>query len=399
MLFLEEVDEDARGRTATPSLDEDRPIWRPARGVARVHGRRPHYGPVERMRILKLKAARSWSAVQTSERFFVTMVTISTWLERVDEVGERALVQLKEPVNRFPDHVRDLVRWLKSVCPTLGKVRIAQALARAGLSLGATTVGRMLADGGPIREPEDEALGVWEQIDAPARVVTAKCPDHVWHVDMTVVPTGSGFWVPWTPFTLPQSWPFAWWLAVAVDHFSRRLQGFALFVSQPSAEEVCAFLERAIDRVGAKPKHIITDQGGQFISDEFKEWCKGRGVRPRKGAVGQQGSIAIVERAIRSIKGECTRQIRVPLGQETMREEIALYAAWYNEHRPHQALGGMTPAERYGGGQSQDRGDPVEPRPRWPVEDEATRVDRVWPVVKLLEGRKHLPIIELRRVA
>ena len=59
----------------------------------------------------------------------------------------------------------------------------------------------------------------------------------------------------------------------------------------------------------------------------------------------------------------------------------------------------MTPAERYDGDGSQDRGDAVEPRPRWPVEDEATRVERVWPVVKLLEGRKHLPIIELSRVA
>ena len=34
---------------------------------------------------------------------------------------------------------------------------------------------------------------------------------------MTVVPTGTGFWVPWMPFTLPQSWPFGWWLAVAVE--------------------------------------------------------------------------------------------------------------------------------------------------------------------------------------
>lgn len=63
----------------------------------------------------------------------------------VDESGERALVQIEEPVNKFPHFVGQLVRSLKLMCPTLGKVRIAQVLARAGLHLGATTVGRMLA--------------------------------------------------------------------------------------------------------------------------------------------------------------------------------------------------------------------------------------------------------------
>jgi hypothetical protein len=35
---------------------------------------------------------------------------------------------------------------LKTLCPTLGKVKIAQILARAGLHLGATTVGRILKE-------------------------------------------------------------------------------------------------------------------------------------------------------------------------------------------------------------------------------------------------------------
>ena len=105
--------------------------------------RRPYYGPIQRMRILKLKAARGWSASQTARIFLVTEATITSWLDRIDEEGERALVQTAEPVNRFPEFVGYLVRWLKATCPLMGKVRIAQVLARAGLLLGATTVGRM----------------------------------------------------------------------------------------------------------------------------------------------------------------------------------------------------------------------------------------------------------------
>src|SRR5689334_12880035 len=39
----------------------------------RIHPhRRPHYGPMQRMRILELRAARGWSVQQTAERFHVT---------------------------------------------------------------------------------------------------------------------------------------------------------------------------------------------------------------------------------------------------------------------------------------------------------------------------------------
>ncbi len=84
--------------------------------------RRPHYGPVQRMRILELRAARGWSTAQAARHFLVTEDTIASWIRRVDEGGERALVRIEEPVNRFPDFVRYLVRSLKLMCPRLRKI-------------------------------------------------------------------------------------------------------------------------------------------------------------------------------------------------------------------------------------------------------------------------------------
>ena len=75
--------------------------------------------------------------------------TLHSWIRRVDEQGERALIQTSMPVNKFPDFVRYLVRQLKALLPTMGKVRIAQILARAGLHLGPTTVGRILRETEP----------------------------------------------------------------------------------------------------------------------------------------------------------------------------------------------------------------------------------------------------------
>ena len=42
--------------------------------------KRPHYYPIQRMRILRLRAARGWTVAQVAERFLVTEMTISNWM-------------------------------------------------------------------------------------------------------------------------------------------------------------------------------------------------------------------------------------------------------------------------------------------------------------------------------
>jgi len=54
----------------------------------------------------------------------------ASWLKRVDDQGPDALVQLPQPVNRFPAFVRYLVQRLKTLCPRMGKMKIAQTLGR-----------------------------------------------------------------------------------------------------------------------------------------------------------------------------------------------------------------------------------------------------------------------------
>ena len=108
--------------------------------------RRPRYASTERLAILELRAARGWSLRQTVDAFLLTPATVTSWSQRIDEGGPKALLQLREPVNRFPDFVRYAGQRLKTLCPTMGKVKIAQTLARAGLHLSPTTVRRMLKE-------------------------------------------------------------------------------------------------------------------------------------------------------------------------------------------------------------------------------------------------------------
>jgi len=136
--------------------------------------RRPQYPPTQRMAILELKAARGWSLEQTAKAFLVTAATVASWMKRLDEEGPDALVQLHQPVNKFPDFVRHVVQRLKTLCPTMGKVKIAQTLARAGLHLGATTVGRILEE-----KPRHEPSATETETTSKGCIVTAKYPGHV----------------------------------------------------------------------------------------------------------------------------------------------------------------------------------------------------------------------------
>jgi transposase InsO family protein len=300
--------------------------------------------------------------------------------------------------------VRYLVKQLKALLPGMGKVRIAQILARAGLHLSATTVGRMLRESDP-----PPAVAIVPELDVvPTRAITATYPGHTWHVDLTTVPTGTGFWVPWLPFTTPQAWPFCWWIAVVVDHYSRVVIGFAVFFDCPASSDIQESLSLAIHRVGRPPKYIISDKGRQFWCESFKRWCRHRGIHPRFGAVGEHGSIAIVERFIRSIKSECTRRLLVPLRLGAMRDELTCYVVWYNEHRPSQALGGRTPWEVYADLRPANAEPRFEPRPNWraggsctssPTVLRGTRGTELALVVGYVESKKHLPVVGLRQAA
>ena len=119
---------------------------------------------------------------------------------------------LREPVNKFPEFGALPRPASAHALPHHGQAEDGPDLGPHGLHLGTTTVGRMLK-APPAKPPMHKSAAT------KARIVTARTPNHVWHIDLTTVPIVSGYWVPWAPFSLLPCWPFCWWVAVIVDHF------------------------------------------------------------------------------------------------------------------------------------------------------------------------------------
>ena len=100
--------------------------------------------------------------------------------------------------------------------------------------------------------------------------------------------------------------------------------GFVVFKRPPTSRQAQEFLERAFDAIGVKPKYFVTDRGTQFDCEPFRKWCKRRKMKPRYGAVGKYGSIAVIERFNRTIKHEGLFLISIPSALDRMRAEVRL---------------------------------------------------------------------------
>ncbi|CAN5311535.1 hypothetical protein BH09MYX1_BH09MYX1_61470 [soil metagenome] len=358
-------------RARIVALREEARILR-ARISALETRHRPRYPPPERLAILVLRAARGWTAAETARRFLITVATVASWMKRLDEKGADALVALPEPVNRFPDFVGELVRRMRASFPVLGRKRICDMLARAGVHLSPTTAARLLArkprSSPSAPTPDDSAKKRREKKkEEDERAVTAKAVHDLWHVDLTILPTVTGWWTPWVPFALLQRWPFCFWLGAVLDHVSRSVVAWKLWTSQPTAEDVVDLLELARTNADRAPRHIVSDRGAQF-QGAYVAWCVTNGAKPRYGVVGKHGSIAVLERFWRSLKSEMLRRLSiVPLAMPRMAEELTAYVAWYHEHRPHQGLDGRTPREVLDGGVAACDRPRFETRPRFPL--------------------------------
>ncbi|HEV8337038.1 MAG TPA: integrase core domain-containing protein [Candidatus Polarisedimenticolia bacterium] len=132
-------------------------------------------------------------------------------------------------------------------------------------------------------------------------------------------------------------------------------------------------------------------------------------MQHRFGALGKHGSLAVIERSIRTVKTECTRRLMlVPFCLAAFQHELALYFFWYNGYRPHSRLGGATPDEVYHRQRRACRAPHLEPRPRWPRRSPCAAPQaliRGQPGAKLdlsvrfHAERRHLPIVTLKRAA
>ena len=93
-----------------------------------------------------------------------------------------------------------------------------------------------------------------------------------------------------------------------------------------------------------RPEVFNTDQGSQFTSGEFTQVLQDHGVKISMDGKGRYSDNIFVERLWRTVKYEEV-YLKAYTTATDARRELGAYFRFYNNQRPHQALGYRTPAE------------------------------------------------------
>lgn len=103
-------------------------------------------------------------------------------------------------------------------------------------------------------------------------------------------------------------------------------------------------VQKAKEKYPAANPRIITDNGAQYISKEFKAFIKNIEVTHIKTSVAYPQSNGKIERFHRTISEECLRT-KSPITVEDFKEYIASYIKHYNAERLHASLSYLSPED------------------------------------------------------
>lgn len=152
--------------------------------------------------------------------------------------------------------------------------------------------------------------------------------NQVWAADITYIPMARGFV----------------YLVAIIDWYSRMVLAWRLSNTMDASFCVDA-LDEALRRYGA-PEIFNTDQGSQFTDGDFIGALERAGAQISMDGKGQWRDNVFVERLWRSLKYE---EVYLHAYDDVLRARrgIGDYFVFFNDERPHQALGYSVPSAVY----------------------------------------------------
>jgi len=127
-----------------------------------------------------------------------------------------------------------------------------------------------------------------------------------------------------------------------IDDYNREAIGQETSLSMPS-KRVTRILEKVI-WIHGKPQNIRVDNGTEFTSGDFREWCEGNGINILYTQPGKPTQNSYIER----FNGSNRRAVLDAYLFRTLKDVREITSQWmdeYNNNRPHEALGDMSPIE------------------------------------------------------
>ncbi len=193
------------------------------------------------------------------------------------------------------------------------------------VAVSPSSVYRVLTNAGLLRrwngKPSKKGTGFIQPLE----------PHEHWHIDISYINICGTFY----------------YLCSILDGFSRYIVHWEIRESM-TEKDVEIILQRAREKFpDAKPR-IISDNGPQFISKDFKEFIRISGMTHVKTSPYYPQSNGKLERYHKTIKGTCIR-VNTPLSLDDAIRLVTGFVDHYNNRRLHSAIGYITPNDKLQG--------------------------------------------------
>lgn len=292
----------------------------------------------EKYEIINLVKESDLSIRMTLTQLNIPKSTFYDWYNRFDQEGFDGLCHRKQvdsqQWNQIPDKEREEVVTIALEEPEKSPRELAfHIIDNKEWFISESSVYRILKSRGLITSPAYIVLKAADKFkDPPARV------HELWQTDFSYLKVVHWGWYYFTSI---------------LDDYSRYIIAWDLCEHMRS-DDAEGVIREALEASGLPPGErpkILTDNGPCYLSIELKDYLEGEDITHVRGKPFHPQTQGKIERYHRTMKNVI--KLEHYYSPEKLKRRIAEFVDYYNNHRYHESLNNMTPADVYFGREKQ----------------------------------------------
>ncbi len=295
------------------------------------------YSQAEKMEIIKLVEGSEIGVKRTLEELSVCRSSYYRWYRKYSEEGFEGLSNSKSNPkriwNKIPDEEKEKVVAKALELPEQSPRQIAWHITdKNAYYISESSVYRILKQYNLIPSPAYIVMSASDKFKDPTSRI-----NELWQTDFTYFKIVGWGW---------------YYLGSILDDYSRYIISWKLFTSM-TASDVKELLDMAIEKtnissvsVRHKPR-LLSDNGPCYLAGELKEYLASKEMRHTRGAPYHPMTQGKIERYHRSMKNVV--KLNNYYFPEKLIAELKEFVEYYNNHRYHESINNVTPADAFFG--------------------------------------------------
>ena len=295
------------------------------------------YRQSEKMEIIRIVEGSPLSVKQTLLELNINRSTFYKWYRQYQEGGYEALKNRYRPPNQFwneiPPWEKKKVVEIALEHPEMSPRELAFHITdKRKYYISESTVYRILKAHDLVTSPVYNVITALNKFPQPTKAV-----NELWQTDFTYFRVIQWGW---------------YYLSTILDDYSRYILAWRLCRGMGS-DDVKQTLDDAIEFTGIKNPNVInrtrllSDNGPCYVSRALKDYLEEQGIQHTRGKPYHPMTQGKIERYHRSMKNILL--LENYYSSEELEYQIGIFVEYYNNHRYHEALNNVTPADVYYG--------------------------------------------------